>query len=190
MTLFEPFEASQIQFTGIRVLLPQFNGLCQEIIVCLVDIVNSLGVGMVEVVEYAPVVWRINVEEWVGWECLVSTRIPPHLCVGELTCCMVEHNVDNYGDVTLVTLVDKALVCLLRTVSLVGSEEEAWIVTPRVVTVEFLDRHKLDGVHTQSLEVVELSSNGIDRALLGKVADEQLINCQLLTFWIANQKMC
>ena len=43
MTFFKSFEAIQIQSTGIRILMPQFNNICQKIIVCLVALIAVHG---------------------------------------------------------------------------------------------------------------------------------------------------
>jgi hypothetical protein len=85
---------------------------------------------MLEVVEYAKVVWRINIEEWVVRSGLIRVRVPPHLCVWVKACSMVKYHVYDYGDAALVTLIDKSLICLLGAIRLVGSKVVARVVAP------------------------------------------------------------
>ena len=107
--------------------------LLQPVLKDIVEVVYGLCICVVEVVEYAPVVGCIDIEEGVILSGLVYATIPPHLGVGELAGSVVEYHIDNYGDTTLVALVDKLLIRLIGTVCLIRSEVEAGVVAPRAL---------------------------------------------------------
>ena len=68
---------------------------------------------------------------------------------------MVIHDINDDSDTPSVTLINEVLVHLACSVSLVKSEIMIWIVTPAEVAVKFLDRHELDGIHAESLDMIQ-----------------------------------
>ena len=75
----------------------------------------------------------VNIEERVGGKRLVGRSIPVHFAPWVVAGSVVEHNIDNHSKAALVALVDEEFVVVGSTVSLVGSEVETRVVTPRVI---------------------------------------------------------
>ena len=89
---------------------------------------------------------------------------------------MVVNNVDDHSDTSLVALVDELLVLLACTISLVKSEIVVRVVSPACISVELLDRHELNCVHSKSLEVVKLSHRTLDVVSRCEVTEEHLVD--------------
>ena len=68
---------------------------------------------------------------------------------------MVVHHVEYHCDTSSVALVYEFFVLLPRSVILVEGEIMVRIVAPAVVPVEFLDRHQLYRIDSETLDVVE-----------------------------------
>ena len=80
------------------------------------------------------------------------------------------------------TSVDKFLIILRSAVGLVYGEIEVGIVTPRIVSIELVDRKKLDGIHAKFLQVGEFIHGQTDIAVAsrltfrtGEITEQKLI---------------
>ena len=137
------------------------------------------GITLVPVVEHAVGMRCGGVEEWVR-----AGLIHPE--PGMLPVALVEHHVENHCDSLLVTEVDELLIVLRRAVSFVRREIEIRVVAPGVVAVELIDRKKLHGVDSESLQIGNLLDGGADRAVAarlslgaGEVAEKHLVDYQV-----------
>ena len=70
---------------------------------------------------------------------------------------MVIYYVHDHRDTACVALVDELLVLLACSVIQVKGEPVIRVISPAEVAVKLLDRHELDSIHTEVLDVVELS---------------------------------
>ena len=95
-------------------------------------------------------------------------------------CRMVEHHIQDHRYSAFVALVDELLVHRLRTVGLIRREIVIRRIPPVVVTIELADRHQLDRVHTQVLDVIQTFHQAFQRTTFGIVVDPQLINDQVV----------
>ena len=69
---------------------------------------------------------------------------------------VVIDNVEYHGNSPAVTFVDKCLIMLTSAISLVKGEIRARVISPAVVSVKLLDRHKFYCVNAEILEIIEL----------------------------------
>ena len=75
---------------------------------------------------------------------------------------MVIHHVYDYGYAPSMALVDEFLVFLARSICLVEGEVVVRVVSPAEVAVEFMDRHQLDCIDSEFLDIVELCHRAFD----------------------------
>ena len=84
---------------------------------------------------------------------------------------MVHGYVHDHRNAAVVAFVDEGFVHLLRAVVFVRGKEEGRIVPPAVVAFKFIKGHELNGIHVQTLQVIQGVGQIGDAAALQKVAD-------------------
>ena len=89
---------------------------------------------------------------------------------------MVEHHIHDDSHTAFVALVDKLLDLRLRTVSTVRSEIVVRRIAPVVVSVELADRHELDSVDAQLLDIIQTLHKTFYIALSSIIIDPQFVN--------------
>ena len=135
---------------------------------------------MVPVMVDTPLMRCIDVEPRVVGCGLVCSAVPIHRSIRMCSGCMIIHDVENDSYAVLVACVDESLIVLALSICLVHSKICMCTISPAVVSVELLDRHELDGIHSEGLEVIKLTESGLDASLsiciVGKVTDKKLID--------------
>jgi hypothetical protein len=136
------------------------------------------GVIMVEIVKHAV---------WMGCGYIKPgvcrggcTSLPVHLCERMLRCCVIKHDVEYNRHSALMCFVDKSFVIVFGSIGFIRGKVETGIVSPAVVPVEFLNGHKLDGIHAKTFQVIEFGRYRIDGAFGGKVAHQQFVYNKLV----------
>ena len=89
---------------------------------------------------------------------------------------MVEYHIKNYRYTAFVALIDELLVHRLGAVSSVRREIVVRRIAPVIVTVKLTDRHQLNGVHSEVLDIIQTLHQSLQRTAFGIVVDPQLID--------------
>ena len=76
--------------------------------------------------------------------------------------------------------VDEGLIFLTCTVIFVEGKPMVRVVSPAVVSVKFLYRHKLDGIHAEVLDIVETLHCTCDILRSREVAEKHLIDHEVV----------
>ena len=119
---------------------------------------------------------RIREEVWIVRSGLVVRRVPVELSKRRCTCAVVIYHVDDHRNTSLVALVNELLVLFTCTICLVKSKVVSRIVTPALVSVKLLDRHKLNCIDAESLEIVQLLHGTCYVVSLRKVSEKHLVD--------------
>ena len=145
---------------------------------------------VVPVVEPVQSVRGIHIEPRVvvGW--LERFLIPVHHEERIGLVGVVPDNIKNHSDFAFVAFVDELLQFRFCAVCLVGRPVEGGVVAPAVVAIEFVDRHQLQGIDSQSLEVVQGVENGLVIPLFGEVSHQQFIDDQVFVFRALEGLIC
>jgi hypothetical protein len=96
---------------------------------------------MIEVVEYAVRVRCVYVKVGIVWGCLIVCAVPVQFGKRHTSGCMIVNYIKNNCHSCLVARINEVFVHFLCSIRFVQSKEEAWIISPAIVAVKFLDRH-------------------------------------------------
>ena len=89
---------------------------------------------------------------------------------------MIEHHVLDDDKTLPVGLVNQSFQILFGSIGLIGCKIEVRIVSPTVVSFKFVERHQLDGVDAQALQVAKFFPDSLVGLFDSKITDQQFVN--------------
>ena len=108
---------------------------------------------VIEVVEDTIRMRCIDVEVRIIGRSLVIAAVPIQFGKRMVARSMIVNDIKDDCHTSFVTGINELFVTVLRSISLIHGEIEAWIVPPAVVTVKFLHRHQFDGIDTDLFQI-------------------------------------
>ena len=107
--------------------------------------------------------------------------IPVKLEEGVRVIRMVQYNVKQYGNASIVALVDESLKRCFCAIGFVQGQEESGVVSPTVIAVELIHRHEFNRIYAKPFEVIKGVKHGLKVPFFAEVAYQQFINDQGFT---------
>ena len=127
---------------------------------------------------YTELMRSILIEPWVVCRGLIV--VPIHGCIWMSTCRMIICHIKKNSYSILVTCIDKVLIVLTCSISLIQSEICMRAITPAVISVKLLNRHKLNCIHTKILEIIDLTECRLDASftvrIVCEITNKELVN--------------
>ena len=133
---------------------------------------------VIEVVAHVKIVFGRDVQPGVVGSGAGIGVVPVELRQRALAKSVVEHHIQNHRNAPCMAGIHKFFEFFGGAVIFVQGHVVRGVVAPGNVAFKLVDRHQLDGIDTQTLEIIQ----GIDQTLVimagGKVAQEQLVDHQ------------
>ncbi|OPZ66271.1 MAG: hypothetical protein BWY83_02925 [bacterium ADurb.Bin478] len=93
---------------------------------------------------------------------------------------MVQHDVLDHGQTAAVRRIDKAFELRFIAIVFVRRKVKGRVIPPAVVAFEFVERHDLQSVNAQAVEISQRIGQAGKGVLVEKIAQQQFIDDQLL----------
>ncbi len=96
---------------------------------------------------------------------------------------MIEYHVEYHRNSFLMARVHELFQLFGRTIVFVDGKKERRVVAPTVIAFKFIYRHELNGIHTQSFDVIETVNDPLKSSLFGKIAHMQFVYHHAVERW-------
>ena len=93
---------------------------------------------------------------------------------------MIVNHVNDDCYAACMALVNEFLIHFTCSVCLVKSEISHWSVSPAVISLELLDRHKLDGVDSKIFQIIKLDHCAVEVTCSREVTKKKLIDHEIV----------
>ena len=77
-------------------------------------------------------------------------------------------------------LVNEFLIHFTCSVCFVKSKVSHWSISPAVISLELLDRHKLDGVDSKIFQIIKLGHRAVEVTCSREVTKEKLVDHEIV----------
>ena len=139
---------------------------------------------MVPLMVYIVRMGRSDKEPWVAFRNIVCRVIPVESRIRMCSGRMIVYHIEEYGHASLVAGIDECLVIITGSIDLVHGEICMGSISPAVIAVELLHRHKLNHVHSKLIEIVEIPHRSLEVSfaicIIRKVAQKKFVDDKVI----------
>ena len=102
---------------------------------------------MIKIMEHAIRMRSIHIKPWVVFRCLIICPFPVEFSKWHASRGMIIYNIKNHSQSSGMTFINKPLIHIFCPIRFIQSKIETRIVSPTVIPIKFLYRHKFNGIH-------------------------------------------
>ena len=150
-----------------------------EILKAAVNMFLDHGHLVVEVLVHSEAVRCHDIVPWVVCRNIVGT-VPVESGPWVRSCGVIVNHVNDDCYAACMALVNEFLIHFTCSVCLVKSEISYRSVSPAVISLELLDRHKLDGVDSKIFQIIKLGHRAVEVTCSREVTKKKLVDHEIV----------